>query len=323
MATSSDADALIPQFKFEKLLNQGIDPRLDQAGRRIVLQGTIADQPALLLAERAAFDANESHLSTFSSSLSHIRNLGDNDIYRWYMAHSGAAQDQPPDLKINLIYPCTEQHLKKYAAQAVRYVTETPDIYRDHVRPYMQAKRDQGRLNWVFNILDGRTEQEDVLFRSPHDTTPEDERYLLLPDLNWDRKTLGSLHLLALVERRDIWSLRDLKKKHVTWLKSIVADIAKNVSRLYGIDEDMLKCYVHYQPTYYHFHIHIVHVSLEAGATQAVGKALSLDNIISQLATMAGDDGAGMDKVDLSFTLGEASELWTDVFLPLKEKRLQ
>jgi m7GpppX diphosphatase len=209
------------------------------------LQGTIADQPALLLAERAAFDANESHLSTFSSSLSHIRNLGDNDIYRWYMAHSGAAQDQPPDLKINLIYPCTEQHLKKYAAQAVRYVTETPDIYRDHVRPYMQAKRDQGRLNWVFNILDGRTEQEDVLFRSPHDTTPEDERYLLLPDLNWDRKTLGSLHLLALVERRDIWSLRDLKKKHVTWLKSIVADIAKNVSRLYGIDEDMLKCYVH------------------------------------------------------------------------------
>jgi m7GpppX diphosphatase len=305
------------------------------------LQGTIADQPALLLAERAAFDSDEQHLSTFSSSLSHIQNLGDNDIYRWYMAHSGAGQGQPPDLKINLIYPCTEQHLNKYATQAVRYVTETPDIYRDHVRPYMQTKRDQGRLNWVFNILDGRTEQEDVLFRSPHDTTPEDERYLLLPDLNWDRKTLGSLHLLALVERRDIWSLRDLKKKHVAWLKSIVADIAKNVSRLYNIDEDMLKCYVHCmsllsisvaysdndtfldQPTYYHFHIHIVHVSLEAGATQAVGKALSLDNIISQLATMAGDDEAGMDKVNLSFTLGEASELWKQVFLPLKEKRLK
>ncbi|KAG9587153.1 scavenger mRNA decapping enzyme, partial [Aureobasidium melanogenum] len=318
MATSNNnAEALIPQFKFEKLLNQ------DQAGRRIVLQGTIANQPALLLAERAAFDADESHLSTFTTSLSHIQNLGDNDIYRWYMAHSGAGQGNPPDLKINLIYPCTDQHLKKYAAQAVRYVTETPDIYRHHVRPYMQTKRDQGRLNWVFNILDGRTEQEDVLFRSPHDTTPDDERYLLLPDLNWDRKTLGSLHLLALVERRDIWSLRDLKKKHVPWLKSIVADIANTVSRLYSIDSDMLKCYVHYQPTYYHFHIHIVHVSLEAGATQAVGKALSLDNIISQLATMAGDEEAGMDNVDLSFTLGEASELWTDVFLPLKEKRLQ
>lgn len=54
-----------------------------------------------------------------------------------------------------------------------------------------------------------------------------------------------------------------------------------------------------------------------------MGKALSLDNIISQLATMAGDEEAGMDNVDLSFTLGEASELWTDVFLPLKQNRLQ
>lgn len=75
------------------------------------------------------------------------------------------------------------------------------------------------------------------------------------------------------------------------------------------------------QPTYYHFHIHIVHVALEAGATQAVGKALSLNNIVSQLATMAGDDNAGMDAVDLTYTLGEASELWTDIFLPLKEGR--
>lgn len=219
--------------------------KLDQAGRRIVLQGTIANQPALVLAERAAFDATESHLSTFTNSLSHIQNLGDNDIYRWYMAHSASAEGQPADLKINLIYPCTDQHLKKYAHQAVRHVTETAEIYAHHVRPYIQAKRDQGRLNWVFNILDGRTEQQDVLFRSPHDTTPEDERYLLLPDLNWDRKTLASLHLLALVERRDIWTLRDLKKNHVAWLKTIVADIASNVSRLYGIDEDMLKCYVH------------------------------------------------------------------------------
>lgn len=64
-----------------------------------------------------------------------------------------------------------------------------------------------------------------------------------------------------------------------------------------------------------------MHVSLEAGATQAVGKALSLDNIVSQLATMAGDNNAGMADVDLTFTLGEASELWTEIFQPLKEGR--
>lgn len=61
-----------------------------------------------------------------------------------------------------------------------------------------------------------------------------------------------------------------------------------------------------------------MHVSLEAGATQAVGKALGLHNIISQLETMGGDDDAGMSDVELTYTLGEASELWTTIFGPLK-----
>lgn len=75
------------------------------------------------------------------------------------------------------------------------------------------------------------------------------------------------------------------------------------------------------QPTYYHFHIHIVHVSLEAGNTQATGKALGMENIISQLETMAGGLDAGMQDVSLTYHLGERSELWEKIFLPLKEAR--
>lgn len=71
------------------------------------------------------------------------------------------------------------------------------------------------------------------------------------------------------------------------------------------------------QPTYYHFHVHVVNVMLEAGATQATGKAFGLENLISQLETMAGDD-ASMADVSLTYYLGEASELWEDVFAPLK-----
>ena len=90
-----------------------------------------------------------------------------------------------------------------------------------------------------------------------------------------------------------------------------------------------------------------MHVSLEANATQAVGKALSLPNIISQLSTMfdksssttssslthSTSDGpatnseptaaeSGMHDLDLSYTLGEQSELWTTIFGPLKAGRL-
>ena len=123
-------------------------------------------------------------------------------------------------------------------------VTETPEIYRNQVRHYMQKQRDEGRLNWVFNIIEGRTEQEDVMLRD-HGEDGQDG-FLLLPDLNWDRKTLTSLHLLGLVERRDIWSLKDLKKENVAWLKNMRTKILKATVGLYpDVEMDMLKLYVH------------------------------------------------------------------------------
>ena len=71
------------------------------------------------------------------------------------------------------------------------------------------------------------------------------------------------------------------------------------------------------QPTYYHFHVHVVHVALDAGATQAVGKAFGLENIISQLECMA--EGKGMADMSITYTIGENHDLWNNVFLPLKQ----
>jgi len=329
--TAARAEELVPQFRLERVLNQ------DQAGRRIVLYGTIDSKPGLLILERAPFSADEAYLSTVPTTLRSLTNLGANDIYYWYMACSGSAPRTDSgnattankeelrnwdDLKINLIYPCTEQHIKKYSKQGVRVVTETAQIYRDQIRPYMQSKREAGRLNWVWNIVDGKTEVEDVIYRTPKGEDVENG-FLLLFDLNWDRKTMEGLHLLGLAERRDIWSLRDLKKKHIRWLRDMKAKFVEATIKSYPqLEADQLKLYVHYQPTYYHFHVHIVHVALEAGATQATGKAIGLESIISQLETMGGNEDAGMDQVDLTYTVGEASELWTEVFEPLKLKLL-
>ncbi|KAK8231562.1 HIT-like domain-containing protein [Phyllosticta capitalensis] len=311
--SSAEAEALIPQFRLERLLNQ------DQAGRRISLLGSIQSKPAILIAERAAFSIEANHLENFNASVANVKNLGANDIYFWFLGRAASdsnSSNQPADLKLNLIYPCTDKHIKKYSQQGIRLVTETPEIYRDHVRPYIEKQRGEGRLDWIFNIIEGRTEQEDVFYREHGE-----EGFLVLPDLNWDRKTMTSLHLLGLVERRDIWSVRDLQKQHVTWLKHMRAKLLEATVKLYPeLDKDQLKLYVHYQPTYYHFHIHIVHVALEAGATQATGKALGLENVISQVENLAGaDESAGMADVSLTYTVGEASELWTDIFQPLKE----
>lgn len=234
-------EALIPRFQLTRLLNQ------DQAGRRISLLGTIDSQPALLIAERAAFATDHAHLSSFPTSLSHIKNLGANDIYAWFLANSAPSSPDPstplpPDYKLNLIYPCTPKHVKKYSSQGLRIVTETPDTYARYVRPWIQAQRERGTLNWVYNIIEGRTEQEDVMYR---ESDPKDG-FLLLPDLNWDRKTVASLHLLGLVERRDIWSVRDLKKGDAGWLRHVTGKLVDAVTGLYeGVERDQVKLYVH------------------------------------------------------------------------------
>jgi m7GpppX diphosphatase len=73
-----------------------------------------------------------------------------------------------------------------------------------------------------------------------------EEGFLLLPDLNWDRKTMGSLHLLGLVERRDIWSVRDLEQSMAEWVKHMREKMIEATVKLYPeIEKDELKLYVH------------------------------------------------------------------------------
>ncbi|KAI4262802.1 MAG: hypothetical protein L6R35_007372, partial [Caloplaca aegaea] len=314
MEENKASEALIPLFKLEKLLNQ------DQGGRRITLLGSIEDKPALLTAERAAFPSDIKTLEAFHRCLRNVKNLGTNDIYHWYLASASQGDDNPPDLKLNLIHPCTDKHIQKYSPQGVRMVTETPEIYKDRVRPYIIKQREEGRLDWVFNLLEGRKEQKDIIYRDPGPDGAKDEAFLLAPDLNWDRKILASMHLLAIVERRDIWSMRDLKKTHITWLKHMRAKILEATVQKYpDLEKDQVKLYMHYQPTFYHLHIHVVHVMLEPTSTQAIGKAFGLEHLIDQLETMAGGpEKAGMADLTLTYILGEAHDLWTQVFQPLK-----
>ncbi|KAH0559720.1 hypothetical protein GP486_003756 [Trichoglossum hirsutum] len=137
---------------------------------------------------------------------------------------------------------------------------------------------------------------------------------------NWDRETPHTLHLLALPTRGDLRSIRDLRKKHIPWLQHMRTKILAAATGLYpgSLDDDQLKLYFHYHPTYYHLHIHVVHVALDAGATQAVGKAFGFENIVSWLESMAGGDESGLRDVTITYTVGEESSLWKEVWAPLK-----
>ena len=53
------------------------------------------------------------------------------------------------------------------------------------------------------------------------------------------------------------------------------------IEQRFGVQPQQLRIFVHYQPSYYHFHVHFCHTGLgNNGPGAAVGKAHLLDDII-------------------------------------------
>ena len=74
----------------------------------------------------------------------------------------------------------------------------------------------------------------------------------------------------------------------------------------YGVCEDELRAYLHYQPSYYHLHVHFTHLSYAAPKT-TVGEAHLLDDVVDNIENI---DSHFYSKKTLSFSLNESSDLW-------------
>lgn len=158
----------------------------------------------------------------------------------------------------------------------------------------------------MYNILDGKKETESVIFRSPS--------FILLPDLKWDRKTLASLYLIAIVQDRSLQSLRDLTKAHVPLLESIRDTAAQVAQEKYALRNDngdgfgvggKLRCFIHYQPSYYHLHIHILSSDYTSHPGAIVGQAHLLEDVIDLLKM-----GVDFKRRTLGYALGRTHELY-------------
>ena len=60
-----------------------------------------------------------------------------NDIYSQFLCKF---PEEINTVKNTLIYPATEKHLNKYAAQSTYLVTETPEIYQKVTLPFIQEQ---------------------------------------------------------------------------------------------------------------------------------------------------------------------------------------
>ena len=94
---------------------------------------------------------------------------------------------------------------------------------------------------------------------------------------------VDSLYCLAIVHRRDVRSLRDLRPSHIPLLRNILVKGSAAIHDKFGVATDQLRVYLHYMPSYYHLHVHFVHASHDASFGMAAGKSHALQDVISSL----------------------------------------
>ncbi|XP_037034086.1 m7GpppX diphosphatase isoform X2 [Bradysia coprophila] len=236
---------------------------------------------ALIILEKTAFtekdlQSSSENSSGIFSSKSILTEEFINDIY-------GNFQCSPcPDvntIKTTIIYPATDKHIEKYSSQEIRLLLETAELYRTVTLPYLISH--QFSLDWVFNILDHKKESERIAFEDPC----PDTGFILLPDLKWDGKTSETLYLLALIHQRNVKSLRDLTGDHLPLLRNIRDKGCEAIEQKYGVKRSELRIYLHYQPSFYHLHVHFTYLKHEAPGIFCE-KSHLLDTVINNIELM-------------------------------------
>ncbi|EFJ48855.1 hypothetical protein VOLCADRAFT_109749 [Volvox carteri f. nagariensis] len=254
------------------------------------------EDPAVLLLSRKPFDKTD--LSGLVGQGLALQRDFVNDIYSKYVG-------QPPaehtTITVDLIYPATDKHIQKYRQQLRYMVRETPEVYERIVLPYIQSIP-PARLQWVYNVLEKKKEVERLIFEDPDPQLG----FMLHPDMKWDQKQVDQLYCLAIVHRRDVPCLRSLDISHLPLLENIRDRGSKAIWDKYGVPQNSLRIFVHYHPSYWHFHVHFIHAAMTAPGASA-GKAILLDDVIDNLKTFGGDYWR---KRTLTYQLGEADDLW-------------
>ncbi len=181
-----------------------------------------------------------------------------NDIYEKYSATA--------ELEGELIVCNDANQMRKFEKKIVR------ESYEDYLR-YIQ-KREQKKDQWIYNIIDGTSEQESVIYR--------DDKCIIIPTYMWDGKNLDKLHVLCLPTDISLRSIRSLNASHIPLLEHMKLATLRNIKYLYGIDECYIKMFFHYEPSTYHLHIHFVNVAHHE-ARSSVEYSHELNNVIYNL----------------------------------------
>ncbi|KAH0533731.1 m7GpppX diphosphatase-like [Cotesia glomerata] len=244
--------------------------------KQIAIEGTFkgCDGSALLVLEKKGFPEEQSLLEQgFFNDETTTKKIYRNDIYRGY---DFFPTNEFNGLNATITYPAEPKHIEKFTPPDYYTIEETPEIYKNVTYPSLSK---QLSIKWVDNILDGTAEADRVIYNDKDEKTG----FVLVKDLKW-KDDISNLYLIA-ITRLKIASIRELNESHLTLLKNIKEAGSRAIEANYNIPANRLRTYFHYQPSYYHLHVHFTALTVENAGT-LVERAHLLSTVINNIEMM-------------------------------------
>jgi m7GpppX diphosphatase len=165
--------------------------------------------------------------------------------------------------------------IKKLDGFCKKVIRENYSEYLDFI-----TKRDFKKEQWVYNILDGISEQDSILYK--------DDSIVVVPNYTWVNNTggadtdLSKMYILTFPFDKKLHSIRDLDGTHIGLLELIKTKTLEIIKLTYGFESDVIKMYLHYAPSTYHLHVHFVLVS-NTDANSSCEYSHELNDVIENL----------------------------------------
>lgn len=151
----------------------------------------------------------------------------------------------------------------------------------------------------MYNILEHKQEVDKIIFE---DLDPQ-TGFILLPDYKWNGQN-ETMYLLAIAMDRSLKSLRDLTAAHLPLLENIRTKSIFAIHEKFGLNKNEIRAYFHYQPSFYHLHIHFTYLGYDAPGIHCA-RAHLLDNVINNIKLMPGY----YQKASLTFSTFETDKI--------------
>ena len=260
----------------------------DSRSRRTTLLGTVDGCNAIYVVSLDPLkdEDAEKAVAEPGAAFDRTRCVQANGKYQQYACEARTSSEPLLGLRatVDVVCPATKKDIAKYRRTKEHVYRETAEMYREHTLRAIEAIP-ESETEWVRSIVDrdgkeSATAGEEILY--------EDDDMVLLRDTKWPAGAGAvpeELYCLGIVKMRHshIRCVRDLRGDDADWLERSVAGCTEYIAGKFGVARRDLRVFVHYIPSFFHFHVHFIHVASSQSHNAMSPRAIFVEDIVDNL----------------------------------------